>query len=54
MACSGTSDHGTHRGPAKSQGGGGPYVLTLLEHSYCMLEGQLKVVLYQKKGGGAN
>ena len=26
-----------------TQGGGGPHVLTLLEHSYCMLEGQLEV-----------
>ena len=26
-------------------GGGGPHVLTLLEHSYCTLEGQLEVII---------
>ena len=30
-------------------GGGGPHVPTLLEHSYCMLEGQLEVILIRKE-----
>ena len=30
-------------------GGGGPHVPALLEHSYCMLEGQLEVGLIQKE-----
>ena len=30
-------------------GGVGPYVLTLLEHSYCMLEGQLEVLILKKE-----
>ena len=30
-------------------GGGGPHVLTLLEHSYCMLEGQLEALIILKK-----
>ena len=30
-------------------GGGGPHVLTLLEHSYCMLEGQLEVITTKKE-----
>ena len=30
-------------------GGGGPHVLTLLEHSYCMLEGQLEVGILKEE-----
>ena len=30
-------------------GGGGPHVLTLLEHSCCMLEGQLEVLILKKE-----
>ena len=30
-------------------GGGGPHVLTLLEHNYCMLDGQLEVCILKKE-----
>ena len=30
-------------------GGGGPHVLTLMEHSCCMLEGQLEVCILKKE-----
>ena len=30
-------------------GGGGLHILTLLEHNYCMLEGQLEVIILKKE-----
>ena len=56
LTLSHTHTHTQHQDPQVpllvvwyTPGGGGPHVLTLLEHSYCMLEGQLEVIIVKKE-----